>query len=70
MVLEPLLLFLEAVRRTDGRLDQQEEEILYWATSWGYSSAFDRVDPAICTAVWQELDVPSHTTEALFRVER
>eukprot|EP00969_Alexandrium_andersonii_P169131 7476673-Alexandrium_andersonii.AAC.1 len=35
------------------------------ATSWDYSSAFDRVDPRICCAVWQELGVPQKVVSSL-----
>eukprot|EP00969_Alexandrium_andersonii_P297229 13135487-Alexandrium_andersonii.AAC.1 len=51
-VLEPFLTWLEEAH--SGRLGHCE----YWATSWGYSSAFDRVSPDLVGGIWQLFGVP------------
>eukprot|EP00969_Alexandrium_andersonii_P322550 14251332-Alexandrium_andersonii.AAC.1 len=44
-VLESLLQFSDETHDEIGECDE------YWAVSWGYSSAFDRVSPGLCGAL-------------------
>eukprot|EP00969_Alexandrium_andersonii_P035178 1540667-Alexandrium_andersonii.AAC.1 len=39
---------------------------VYCATSWDYSSAFDRVAPGICCELWRRSGVPTKVTKGIF----
>eukprot|EP00969_Alexandrium_andersonii_P228823 10106314-Alexandrium_andersonii.AAC.1 len=59
-VLEPLLSFMEAVHGSGRSMMEEDEEdqVMYTAVSWDYSSAFDRVSPDTCRSLWTSFGIP------------
>eukprot|EP00969_Alexandrium_andersonii_P349433 15431003-Alexandrium_andersonii.AAC.1 len=52
-----------------GHFPQDEEDdLLYVVTSWGYASASDRVSPGICCELWRQVGVPLIVARSLHRL--
>eukprot|EP00969_Alexandrium_andersonii_P192016 8480571-Alexandrium_andersonii.AAC.1 len=58
---------MEGIHNSDGVVDA-DSPLLSKATSWDYSSAFDRVDPAIACSVWEDIGVPPRVAGGLRRL--
>eukprot|EP00969_Alexandrium_andersonii_P083916 3702515-Alexandrium_andersonii.AAC.1 len=51
-----------------GACDASMREHTVYGKAWGFTSAFDRVDPAVARQIWLHLGVPKHVALSMTHV--